>query len=480
MPGVVVQTSTSGSVVNEDVDYPYQFIAAGLCERGPANTPVIVEGMGDFELVFGGYASYSPMWNQLNTFFDEGGTRAIVSRVVGPAATTGFLVLKDTTAVTPADTLRVEAIGAGSWSTQLKAQVLAGSVASTVRIVVTVNDVVVEDIDNITSPAEAAYRFSGSAYVKVTDLGSVSLTPLPAVLAATALSAGTDDRAAATDVHYLAALNAVTKDYGDGIVAIPGQTAANIYTGITAHCEATGRIGILTAAKGASDSSLIATAQTINSEFVGLFAPWITVADGLSVKTISPEGYIAACRSRAIQQVGPWRAPAGAIAEARSILGLDQEFTSAVGNKLDAARVNVIRNIGNTTRLYGWRSLSTDEANYAFLSHRDMLNRLVAQAEDQLEQYVFSPIDSKGQLLSRIAAELVGIVQPYRDAGGLYGLTINGREVDNGYKVDVSPTVNTPASLANNEVRAVLKVRIAPVGSLIALDIVKIGSRTPL
>ena len=37
---------------------------------------------------------------------------------------------------------------------------------------------------------------------------------------------------------------------------------------------------------------------------------------------------------------------------------------------LDAGQVSLIRKIGNTFRLYGWRSLSTDVDNYWFLKDR--------------------------------------------------------------------------------------------------------------
>ena len=474
MPGVVVQTFTSGSSSSTASDYSDQFIVVGQAERGPVDTPVAVDNITDFERVFGGFVTYSPLWLQLSTFFQEGGLRAIVSRTVGPAATVGTLTLTDSD---DEDTLKIDAVGAGAWSSALEATVAAGTLDDTFRLTITFNDIVVHDVDNITDPTDAVFKFSDSDYVVLTDLGSTSVDPNPEAIVATALSAGSDDRASITAAHYLASLNAVTKDYGTGAVAIPGQTGTTIFDGITDHCEATNRVGLLAAARGATTSSLITTAQGLNTEFCGLFAPWVLLADGVSApKVVSPEGYVAAARTRAIVETGQWRAGAGYLSEAKVVVGLDQEFDTTDGNQLDAARVNAIRTIAGTTRVYGWRSLALDESNYSFLTYRDFLNLLVMQAEDLLEDYVFQPIDGRGQLVSRIKGELEAMLIPYAEDGGLYPLSINGSEVDPGYSIEVVvPSTNT-----SNEIHATMKVRVSPVGSLIRLSIVKVGTRTPL
>ena len=90
---------------------------------------------------------------------------------------------------------------------------------------------------------------------------------------------------------------------------------------------------------------------------------------------------------------------------------------------------------------------------------------------------MFAPVDRKGQLLSAINAELVGLVEPIRAAGGLYENldAMTGELIDPGYKVETGSSVNTPQTLANNEVRARLYVRVSPTGGLVSLTIVKVG-----
>ena len=160
---------------------------------------------------------------------------------------------------------------------------------------------------------------------------------------------------------------------------------------------------------------------------------------------------------------------------ARFVVGVERELTRAQGDTLDEGHVSAIRTIAGTTRLYGWRSLSSDVDNYALLVGRDVLNTTAYEAEARLEPYVFRTIDGKGRLLASVASTLVGILDPMRAAGGLYERTVDGQQVDPGYSVDVGPTVNTDAVLAANKVAAVVALRVSPVGTLIDLTIVKAG-----
>lgn len=479
MPGVVVSTATRSGPVASLRSPSGQFFVVGMTERGLTDKPNLVRGMADVERALGTRVSYGAVYDQLKTFFDEGGRQAQVSRVVGAGATKGTLTLQDR-AGTPLSTLRADAASAGSWSTQVKVEVKDGSVANTFRVVVTLNDVVVEDVTNIPDPATAVARFAGSQYIRFTDLGSATAAPAnnPRVLTATPLSAGTDDRASVVAQTYVDALADFEPGLGDGAVAIPGQNGSTIWNGIIAHCEANRRVALLAAPQNEAKATLLTNAGTLDSEYAGMFAPWIKVSDGgAGTRAISPEGFVAACRARAHEAVGPWAVPAGAAGKGETIVDLVQTFTSADANDLDQGKVSVIRKVGAGFRLYGWRSLSNDVDNFSYLKDRDLLNRIVVDAEERLEEYVFAPIDVKGQLLSQINAELVGIVGPIAAAGGLFariaddGYTI----IDPGFKVETGSEVNTPESLAANEVRARLSLRIAPTSGLVSLTIVKTG-----
>lgn len=476
-PGVSVTTTTRIGPTAPLRAPSGKFFVAGLTERGDTVAAIQVRGMADVEALTGVRVTYGSVYDNLKLFFDEGGEAAYIARVVGPAATKGTLTLVDR-AGSPLNTIRVDAQNAGSWSTQLQVQVLDGGLTNTFRIIITLNGTVVEDKNNLATPAAAVLAFADSQYVRLTNLASGTSAPNnnPAVIAATALSAGSDDRASVTTTHYTSALTKFTKDLGDGALAIPGQNGTSIWTAINSHCVANNRIGLLANVQAASVNTLVGDASGINSEYCGMFAPWVKVSDGNGgTRVISPEGYVAACRYRAHFAEGPWRAPAGQIAVSNTILDVDVRYTADEGATLNSSRVNAIRYIANSIRLYGWRSTSADVNSYYMLKDRDFLNYLVVRAESVLEQFVFQTIDQKQQLLSSVNGALVGLCLPLAQKNAFYPMLDGaGEEVDPGYEVDTGTSVNTTQSIAANQINAKLSVRISPTGEMISLNIVKV------
>lgn len=477
MPGVNVSTSLKTGPSTPLRAASGQFFVAGLAERGPTDEAQLIRGLADYETVFGRRPAYGFLYDTVKTFFDEGGEQVYVVRVVGIDAVKGTFTLKDRATPVAGDTLIVNANSAGAWAGQLTVKIEAGSIADTVKVSVILAGDVVESYNNLTSPADIVQKFRQSAFVDFVNAGSTASAPLNLPAPGTfQLSAGDDKRGAIIPDSYVEALSLFVEGLGDGAVAIPGVGPA-VHSGLVQHAKENHRIALLSHNDGATAGELNQAVAANPVDNGGIFEPWLQVNDGSGgVRNSPPEGFVAACRSRAHDQVGAWRAPAGGIGVARSILGLSKEYTKAQSEALDAARVNVIRRVAGTIRLYGWRSLSADETNYGFLSSRDLLNRLVVESSDRLEQFVFDTIDSKNHLLSSINGELVGIVEPIRAAGGLYEqIDTSGNAIDPGYLVETGPTVNSAQSLANNQVRARLSVRLAPTGALVSLDIVKVG-----
>lgn len=473
MPGVQIRTATRSGPVNPTVPESGRYFVVGQFDRGPVGVASRVRSLAELEVLHGGRVSYGSAYDDLRVYFEEGGTEAYVTRVVGPSATKGTITLDGTGAV---DSLKLDAIGAGAWSSTVTAQVTAGTTGGTIKLIIEGPlDDDTETYDNLTSSAAAVDALVSSKYVRGVDLGG----PIPVVAAATALSAGTDDRASITAAHMYGALSVFGVEFGAGAVAIPGFTSTLVGAQLLAHAKATRRIALLATAVGASTSDATTAATALlgpDAEYAGLFYPWVRVPLGAGAsKLVSPEGYVAAMRARAHLEVGPWRAPAGEIAVARFVTGVERELTRAQGDTLDEGHVSAIRTIAGTTRLYGWRSLSTDADNYALLVGRDVLNTVAYEAERRLERFVFRTIDGKGQLLASVAAELVGILDPMRAAGGLFERIVDGQQVDPGYSVDVGDTVNTLAVLNANKVAAVVAMRVSPVGTLIDVTIVKAG-----
>jgi hypothetical protein len=478
MPGVAVTVGAVSGPSAPTLAPSSKYFAVGLAERGSTTEPTRVTSFAQFQELFGARTTYSALWDDMKTFFEEGGTEAYAARVVGPAATIGTLTggLMDGQA-TPATTLTVSARSAGAWSSGLTVQVLAGPTADTFRIVVRLAGVVVHDWTNLHNPAEAVSKASTSPYIKFTDAGSAGVAPQnnPAVVAATALGAGTDDRASVTASHYVTALALFTTELGDGAVAIPG-IGTTVHAGLIAHADATNKLALLAAASTTDKATLISTAAALDAKRAGLFAPWIKVPDEYGgTRTISPEGYVAAARARA-HAVGPWKAAAGDGSSARYVVGPATVFSGVDGEDLDSAKVNVIRTVARSTRLYGWVSLAADRDNWGFLTGADTVNRVVTEAYRQLEPYLFGVIDARGHLLGQIHGTLEGIVIPMAEANGLYArldpADPTGPPLDPGYRVRVLD-INPVEVSALNKVLAELGIRVSPTAAIVQLTVTK-------
>lgn len=481
MPGVssILKTRT-GPATDQRAPASTLFISA-LTERGAADTCHIVRSMAEYEGLFGARVSYGYGSDAAQVFFEEGGTKLAVVRVVGPAATTGFLMLMDK-AGSPLATLRLAAKGPGAWSTGVTAAVAAGTVTGTFQITLAYGGAT-EVYDNLATPADAAVQINKrSMWVTAADQGSATVAPnnQPANLAATALSAGADDRASVVAASYVTALNTyATIDFGAGVVAIPGQLSAAVGAGLLAHAVTNKRIVYTTVAAGSTGAQAISAAQTLRgstgSERAGLLWPWVVIPDGAGgTRTIPPEAFVAGRRAAAHESEGPWVAPAGELGKARFITGIEQAVNRTLGDQLDAAQVSAIRVIANKVTVYGYRSLSSDVENWQFLTYSDLMNYLEVEGAKRLEQFVFRPIDGRGHLFAKMAGAMVGLVEPIRQSGGLYeAYDSEGDLVDPGYSVDTGPSVNTPTTIANGEARVAVGVRPSPVGALVTLILTK-------
>jgi hypothetical protein len=485
VPGVTVTTEVIPGP-SADLRAPGStYFVVGITERGPTDKAVKIRSLSDYEYNFGPRVSYGALHDDLRTFFAEGGGRAYVARIVGAAATKATRTLQDRDA-TPDPTLRIDAVDVGVWGATITVEVQNGTDANTYKLIVKYASGAVsetETYDNLATPAAGVTALAKSRWVRAVDLSSPTAPPNnnPVVLAASALTGGADDRAAIVAADYKTyADNRFTKDLGPGAIAVPGQVSSAVGAGLRDHSKDRNRIALLAVASGASiaDAKVAATALagTTGSEHAGIFYPWVTIPATVdTTRDISPEGFVAAMRARAHELEGPWRAPAGGIAEARFVLGLQKELTRTEGDDLDLAKVNAIRKIAGSPRTYGWRSLSNDLDNWALLTGREVLNVLVHQAEEMLEDYVFRSIDGKGHLFKEVEGELLGLAEPMRAKGGLYERRDpeTGDLIDPGYKVDTSAAVNTPASIAAGEVKATLAVRVSPTGTLIKVTIAK-------
>lgn len=466
MAGVTVSIVDAALPPSARVPSPGTYFVVVQADRGPTAKPEVVRSLAEFEAVFGGRQSYSHAYDDLATFFGEGGGRAIVTRVVGPAAVLATVAIVS---------LTFTAKNAGAWANSVAVQIVAGSLSG-VKILVADGGVIKESYDNIATVDDAVAACTGSGLVTVTKTGAVA----PVVTASTPLIGGTDDRASIVAATYQTALAQFGKTFGPGCVAIPGQASSTVGQYLIDHADAFRRLAILTtglaSAKTPTEAAAVAMAQPKGKQAL-LAWPWIKVRDSAGERIIPPCGYVAAARARVIAQYGAPGAPgAGEIAVARTLSGLETELALDSDYDFMANKgVSVIRTRQSSIRVYGWQSLSADRANYRLAHVADMVNFCAWAVEAILEPFVFRPIDGRGVLYAEISSVVTGVLSTYAKAGLLFARTDpnTGAVIDPGFRIEVA-AVNTPATLANNELRVRIGVRPSPAAEIITVEIVRL------
>lgn len=483
MPGVVVNTGVRVGGVGVETAPSSTFFVVGTAQRGRTSAPVVVRSMQDFETEYGTYDANCTLHQHVKTFFEEGGIRAVVQRVVGGDATSGSVNLQDADADT---CIVLDAANPGEWSQDVSVTVVASGGSFSISI--SLDGVEVMSGSGLASPAEAITLINNTIpHLLVASAGVSNVNPDSQT---ESLSAGDDDLAGLTDADFANALDNFGDDLGTGAVSIPEKYGTTIWTALKGHAVEYKRVAICGFETDTSSSAAVSAAggyggatagAKSESSHMAFYWPHVTIPDDNGgTMEVSPESFVAAVRARnVIANGGPWKPAAGVSSAARYAVGLSidgaaTKVSKAVGNALDAGRVNAIRVIDGQIRIYGARSASADEANWRYITYRDTVNQIATTCENALEQYVFSPIDSRKNLFGAISSNLVSILEAVKDLGGLYPMVdALGTQVDRGYSVEVSDALNPVAELAEGRIAARVGVRVAGVADLITLTITK-------
>jgi hypothetical protein len=468
--GVITELAvTPGPGSARRIDAARTLFMAGLAERGSVTEPNLIRSSSEARVRLGGRTGYSNALDQIDAFFGEASpepAQVYFARDVGPAATVGSATLVDRAGV-PVSTLRLDAADPGAWSSRLTFTVTDGLVANTFTITLFLDGTQVEQFRDLASPAAAVNALALSIYARAVDLASPTAAPphKPAGGAdPTALSAGTDDRAAVTATTLLAALDRMPADLGPGIVAIPGQPHSTVGAGLAAYAIRTGRTAATAPPQGTTVTAAGTAARGLRTssgaEGLGFFYPWVSVPDGAGgSRLISPEGAVAGRRAR---RGRTYALPAGPNGDFQYVLGTERELTAAEVSTLDDDAVSTIRSDENGTRLYGWRSLSTDETNYHWLKTADHLRELQFLGRQALDVLLPDIVGADGAFLAAVATALDGIIGPR--AGDSPPAVYAGPD-DPGYVIDLSGT--SAEMLAVGQVVVELGIRDAPGAKLI-------------
>lgn len=471
-PGTVVVLRETPSVISVPTDTGTAFIA-GLTDRGPLQAK-LVRSLQELITIYGNRVAYSPLYDAVEVFFREGGNKAYIARVVGPAATSGTKNLLDAGA---GISLVATGIGPGAWSSSYKVAVVAGVGAGTFKVQVTdAANVVLEDSGDLLTQQAAIQWSSQSAYIRLT-LGATALNP--AVVAAGALSAGTDDRASITDTQWLNAYNMFTKDLGPGQVFGPGRVSGTGHTQLADHAAANNRVALLDLQDTPTVATLQGDAVTVRSRFVAAFAPWVVVPGVTtgSFRTVPPSALIAGMLARNDPSLGPNKPAAGNAGISRFAIDLSQPaWTDTVGGQreaLNGSGVNVILRKFGGIRNYGWRS-TTDpitDASWVDFGNARLFTAISSELDVASENFVFAEIDGQdGETIGSFHTALAGVLLDHFNKNELFGDT-----ADQAFSVDTGHAVNTLVTIAANELHAVCSLRMATMAEWVHIEVVKVN-----
>lgn len=466
-PGVEVTVVDAAPPRSAPVSIDTWFVV-GLTESGP-DTPTLLRSFGEYQRKYGGRTGYQTSYDAMETFFREGGSRAYFQRVFGPAPTKGFITLTD---VTPAPTLKVESRSAGAGSTGIKVAVVVSGTDYTIVLTNTAGDVLEES--PLLADKQAAIDWSStSGYVTITSAGPSALDPK--VLAATAMSAGTDDSANATDATWEAALAKLSIELGPGQVSAPARTTSAIQRALLQHAYDMNRVALLDTVYAAtpSKSALIAQADGLrddpNARYGALFAPWAQVPGVVAgtLRTVPYSAVQAALMARLRQPNVP---AAGVNGQARYAIGVVGSFNDDDREELNEGGVDIARAMLGGVRTYGYRTLADPITlrHWLGLNNVRLVMEIKAKAYAIAEDFTFSQIDGGGIIFAAFGGQLTGMLVPYHQSGQLYGATAS-----EAFLVDTGNAVNTPETIANGEIRAVIYLKTSPFAELVKVEIVK-------
>lgn len=480
-PGVTVTASAIASISSAGGSVGTWFVA-GVTELGPTtvDSEKPVYSLAEFVTQFGARLSYTTLlYDSVDAYFRSGGTRVYVSRVVGPSATSSSLTLNDR-AGTPLATLTVKPKGPGAYGTRLTVQVVNGSGSNTFQLIISFDGVPVEQSYDLSAPTDAVeWAASQSRYVLVTDSGSATAAPnnIPAVLAATALSGGSDDRASITDAQWAAALARFTTTFGPGLVSQPGRTTSTAHGQTITHASVYNRQALLDGPEGAAATTLVSLAGTVRGnslvdEFGAFFAPWLKCPGVIANTTrkIPPSAVAAGLIARQVAAGSPATPAAGSNGSALWVNDLAQTaFTETELGTLNDAGVNVFRRpyTASNVTLYGYRTLDT-VGGWRSLNHQLLRIAITDEAYLIGEDFLFDLIDGRGQKIAEWGGAISSALHEHWLAGELFG-----EDAAQAFRVDVGPAVNTPQTLSDGELRASLAVRMSPFAEFVVVEIVK-------
>lgn len=449
----------------------------GVCEKGATDVPIKAISLADAIDSIGERLAANPyLYDALDCAFREGASVVYIVRAVGAEADTAEKAAVDAGGKTA---FTVAAASPGEWGNDIDVAItLAGG---SVTLVVKEGATTLESSPALGTSAEVVEWAKSSIYIDVT-IGEAEA--VDAKTQTLELTGGKDDIAGVGTTQIEDALDVLTTDLGPGQVAAPGFTTEAIHKALLVHASTTNRRALLDDPVETTSSELISHATALrgpNARYGALLGSW-AIVPGVSLGTTRKVPYSGIqmgliARSEA-EGNNPNRAAAGPRGKSKYATGLVTLFTDVERGELDDAGVIASILVRGIVTTYGNVTLvnQTTEPNWKSFSASRLVMGVAALASEVLESYDFEQIDGRGYVFKKLQGDLSGAAcMPFYLDNALYGTT-----PDEAFFVNTGPDVNTPTSIAAEEIKAQIGIRVSPTASFLEVEVVKIPTTEAL
>lgn len=443
----------------------------GLTDQGTPGVAVECTSIAEYETAFGPRSTTNLLFDDVDVYLREQGETVYVSREVGPGAKGATIVLKDSEAK---PTLAVTAKYVGEYANKYKAIIKEESTEFSLEIQNTKGEVL-EKHTKIKTRQEATELTW--QYVIVTLSGTSTKNPEKVTAE---LAGGTDERASITGGEIkkcaeeaLAAFNKAEPESMStiaGQVISPGNTATGAYEALLNHCPGSNRVALLHLNKGTEaevKAAVAAVAALPNAEYgftvVGkLGCPGVVP---LTERKIAGEIVVAALCARGDSTGSPNIAPCGLNYPLLYCTSTDSDFGEGEREALFNAGANTFHVAYGVLALWGFQSLIPESSSTVYDQFNHTRTRMAIKAKAGLiaTEVLFEDIDQK--MIAGYNTRLTTMLRELNKDGALTAFSVN-----------TGPGVNTPGSIAKQEVKAVLEVQYEPYASFASIELISVPS----
>jgi hypothetical protein len=446
----------------------------GPVQKGSTTTPVLVTSITDAANRTGErLVAHPEVYDAVEAMFREGASHVYIGREVGAAAVTAK---KQAVDAASKKTLEFFAKSAGEWGNKIK--VVLTLSAGKVIVQVQFNSIIVETSPELDTNAEVvAWAMENSQYVTIVDI-SAAESAGDAKTQTLELAEGDDKYGELGTPSAETAFKLFTRDLGPGQILAPTGTTEAIQKVALTHCAEFNRRALLNLGSTATAAEHIARGQALRgatAKFGTLVDNWANIP-GASLGTTRKVPMAAILAGVIAYNEGhgydAGTAAAGPHGKARYAASLVNARTTSQYAEMNDAGVIGSRVIRGVVTLFGNVTLvnQTTEPNWKSFTGSRLIMAVCALADEVMENYDFAKIDGHGYVFKELEGDLAGTAcLPFYKSNSLYGQT-----PEEAFEVNTGPDVNTPESIAREEIRAQIAVVISPNGERLVTEVVKV------